>query len=202
MQLSKDTLLKLGELVACLERDIPSLDRRIRCAVLRLKGGTLTLPVKNLSLKELEPWFWSMTVRNEISNCWEWTGNRDANGYGYFKVLGNRILSHRASLIYCSGTDSALLACHKCHNPPCVNPFHLYRGTHADNDRDKRKSHRMPSLAGERNPNARLTEVDVRFIRTSKLKLADLGAMFGMTPQNIWRIKHYGVWRDCSPLTN
>lgn len=194
MTLSKDTLQKLAELVALLERDNPKLDLRIRCAVLRYRDGTITLPTKNLSLEELEPWFWSMATRNETTGCWEWIGTRDENGYGRFKVKGKRWLAHRASLHYVVG-DSPLFSCHRCSNPPCINPFHLYYGTRSENWRDMLALGRGFNPIGSSNGRARLTEHDVAFIRSSSLKLRELGQLYDMDKQNICRIKNGHLWK-------
>ena len=71
------------------------------------------------------------------SGCWLWAGRLCGGGYGSLKVDGRRCQAHRASWEFHIGPIPAgLLACHKCDNPPCINPSHIFLGTHRDNLRD------------------------------------------------------------------
>ena len=68
-------------------------------------------------------------------NCWEYQYGRDSRGYGYKRVGGRSVGVHRLALELAQG-PSHLYALHKCDNPPCCNPEHLYRGTAKDNAED------------------------------------------------------------------
>lgn len=81
--------------------------------------------------------FWEYV--NKTETCWLWTGFRDSDGYGKFQIGTNQkkksVRAHRFSYELVHG-PTELLVLHNCDNPPCVNPDHLYAGTHSDNMKD------------------------------------------------------------------
>src|SRR5947209_240007 len=71
--------------------------------------------------------------------CWEWTGARHQKGYGSIYWEGELIRTHRASWqVHRGPIPDEMLILHRCHNPPCCNPDHLYVGTDQDNSLDTR----------------------------------------------------------------
>lgn len=80
--------------------------------------------------------FFSLVNKNSPNGCWEWEGSRDKDGYGMIWVV-NEQRAHRASYaIHVKPIPKGLWVLHKCDNPPCVNPDHLFLGDHRINTQD------------------------------------------------------------------
>lgn len=80
--------------------------------------------------------FWSKV--NKTDSCWEWSGIKTRFGYGLFQYTENKKkikrMAHRISWIITNGNiEEGNYICHKCDNPKCVRPDHLFSGTHQDN---------------------------------------------------------------------
>lgn len=68
------------------------------------------------------------------SGCWLWDGAISTNGYGAFRFNNKTVPAHRASyMLFTGNINSGFEICHKCDTPSCVNPSHLFLGTHKDN---------------------------------------------------------------------
>lgn len=82
--------------------------------------------------------FWRLVDKSGGDDaCWPWTGSPSTNGYGQFGIKSRKIPAHRLAYLFHFGhIDPALLVCHRCDNPPCCNPAHLFLGNHTDNARD------------------------------------------------------------------
>ena len=83
---------------------------------------------------------WKFTSRIDVKDkdsCWEWIGSKEKGGYGIFYYHGANKLAHRFSWEVLYGKiPKRMVICHKCDNPSCVNPNHLFLGTQEDNLRD------------------------------------------------------------------
>lgn len=81
--------------------------------------------------------FWGKVKTGEEDACWEWTAYRNPRGYGLFLLRGVQTLASRAAWLLTRGAiPKDHVVCHRCDNPPCVNPHHLWIGTDGDNVRD------------------------------------------------------------------
>ena len=84
---------------------------------------------------KLEDRFWPKVDISKVIGCWEWQAGKNSQGYGMIRdEEGKNICAHRASWILLKGKiPKGMQVLHECNNPGCVNPNHLYLGTHATN---------------------------------------------------------------------
>ncbi len=136
--------------------------------------------------------FWAKVDKSGI--CWEWTAAKSPVGYGLYGsgAFGER-LAHRESWRICHGNlPDGMHVLHRCDNPSCVNPNHLFLGKHADNMLDmKKKSRRKNICAGEKNGRAKLNYEKAQEIRKvysqgrSQQSIAD---QYGISQQQISKV--------------
>lgn len=99
-----------------------------------------------------DPRFWALVDRDG-DGCWEWCGALDGHGYGRTWRDGGRFLAHRRAWECVNGPiPEGMFVCHKCDNPPCCNPDHLFVGTALDNMRDaiRKGRHQCLHQAGKK----------------------------------------------------
>lgn len=109
--------------------------------------------------------FWGkIDIENSIKVCWEWKGKRGTKEYAETRWHGKSIRCHRKAYeLWYGDIPEGMLVCHKCDNPPCCNPYHLFLGTHQDNvdDRERKGRNKMPHSKGEEHGIHKLTESQV-----------------------------------------
>lgn len=95
--------------------------------------------------------FLSKVSVDTTTSCWLWTGSKDRGGYGRFRLGSRPQLAHRVAFTWWGpGISDGLECCHSCDTPACVNPAHLWAGTHLDNERDKvSKGRHYNAIKGE-----------------------------------------------------
>jgi hypothetical protein len=127
--------------------------------------------------------FWAKVRRGD--SCWEWTGSPTHYGYGVFCGL----YVHRLTWADLIGPiPDGTLVLHRCDNRICVNPDHLFLGTHADNTKDMLSKGR--EARGSRLPQTRLSAEDVIAIRRLKGTMTQqaIALRFGVRQNTVSRI--------------
>ena len=155
--------------------------------------------------------FWLKVARHKSSEeCWPWQGYKYPNGYGQVgsKKYGSRY-AHRAAWLITNGSIPAgHFVCHRCDNPSCCNPSHLFLGTPADNSKDmvnKQRSatgerngmHNNPLGVnrGKRNHSAKLTDDLAMQVFQAGGTQREIGERFGLSQTQVGQIKRKVNWR-------
>ena len=149
-------------------------------------------------LLESEQRFWPRVEKLSTDECWEWKGPRYKSGYGMFTVGPGyvRTASRVAYILENGPLDEGKIACHRCDNPPCCNPSHLYAGTHADNSRDKiERGRAVPRRS------LLLTPDQVASIRASSKTQREIATEFGISRPYVSRIRSGQSCRPPSSAT-
>lgn len=151
--------------------------------------------------RSIEKRFWLKVRRGSANDCWEWQGNRSARGYGRLRSGSSphgSFLAHRVSWnLHFGPIPFGKCVCHRCDNPCCVRPNHLFLGSACDNIRDAMRKGRLAH--GERNGQHRLTASQVRDIRAScRLGIPQkvLIAKYGVTSSTVSRIANGLRWKE------
>lgn len=146
--------------------------------------------------------FWAKV--NKTDYCWEWTGGKYPFGYGCFKFHNQKTGAHRFSWSIDNGViPKGFSVLHKCDNPGCVNPVHLFLGTQQDNMTDRRNKWRH--VYGETHTASKLTEQQVKDIwfnlkRESPSVLAEKHHVSRRCIRAIYEGKNWKWLTDILPL--
>lgn len=131
--------------------------------------------------------FWEKVDRT--GDCWEWQSTINRGGYGQFTASGDgqKIAAHRMAWELTHGViPEGAMVCHRCDNPRCCNPDHLFLGTARTNLEDMVRKGR--SLKGHRNPQCKLTPEQVQEIRDNpQISLRQFAQRFGVAKSTVAR---------------
>lgn len=146
----------------------------------------------DISIK-VETRFWSKVERPHPTECWEWQPGLDRSTYGQFNIGGRNIGVHRIAYMLERGSiPDGLEVCHRCDNPRCCNPLHLFTATHQGNIDDKVMKNRQSRS------NAKLTNDEVREIRRLRahgVMQKGLAKRFGVSDGRISEIVNYKTYK-------
>ncbi len=149
-----------------------------------------------MSPKDIER-FWAKVDKSAGDDaCWLWTGARYRAGYGSIKIDGVSVYAHRVSFELAFGPLGELHCLHKCDTPACVNPSHLFSGTHMLNMIDRDLKGR--TCKGEASRAAKVSSADVEAIRSAYsngVQQKTLAIQYGITQSHVSRLVAGKRWR-------
>lgn len=138
--------------------------------------------------------FWAKVQKT--TGCWLWTGAKGGGGYGAIKFEGKVVRAHRISWELVNGPiHDGLFVLHRCDVRLCVNPKHLFLGTHEDNMRDCSRKQR--TTLGEKQGRAKLKSSDVleiRRLRSEGVKSSVIARKFCISQPTVSQIAKRQRW--------
>jgi len=145
---------------------------------------------KDLSIGEHFRAFFSKS-----EGCWNWIGGKDKDGYGHFRHASHQYRAPRLAWMLAKGPiPSGSLVLHRCDNPSCVRPSHLFIGSRKDNSRDMIEKGRWIS------PTTKLGPDEIRDIRSRDRNgrhfIRDLAQEFGVSISAVYKVVTGDSWKD------
>lgn len=132
---------------------------------------------------------------DEETGCWLWIGGTNSDGYGVWSAHGET-KAHRASWVLHHGIiPPGLHVLHRCDRPSCVNPAHLFLGTHQDNMADLRKKGRAYGAIGVQNHGAKLSDAEVLAIIQDFRPAKVIAEEFKISKGMVDKIRNGGAWK-------
>lgn len=150
-------------------------------------NGTVFMETKERAIKN----FWNKV--NKTDSCWLWTGAKTTDGYGCF---GNGRLGSKRAHRFSWEIDRETIPpnmelCHTCDNPSCVNPEHLFIGTHTDNMRDAARKKKFPLRYGTDHPRGKWSDEQVKSmvqLYNSGTPIKEICSLFGICRSSLGNI--------------
>jgi hypothetical protein len=143
--------------------------------------------------------FWSKVHRTDAKACWPYFGAGNGRGYGLFAIHGRvRIPAHRFAWLASRGEVSPdQEVCHRCDNPACVNPDHLFLGTHQDNHLDSIRKGRKRAWGLQKLNAEQVYEIRAQVAAGALQK--DVAKAYGVSRNNVCGIVHRKSWAHLPP---
>ena len=145
-------------------------------------------------------YFWIKVDKSGKNGCWNWTWGTTKKGYGIFKLGDQSVYAHRLSYFMTNPAfDQSLCVLHKCDNPKCVNPEHLFLGNNTVNDNDKVSKDRQ---ARGSMISTKLTEDDIVEMYKARLEgysQKSLALKYRINQSQVSRILSGLRWRHMKP---
>lgn len=132
--------------------------------------------------------------------CWLWLGWCDGDGYGKVNpgvLPGERVVHRIAHVVYVGPIPEGLSVLHRCDQPCCINPDHLFLGSHVDNMRDMIAKGRRVEVKGSRHGQSKLSEgqvVEMRRLAARGWRSPALAMRFGISPRNVRDVVARKLW--------
>lgn len=146
----------------------------------------------------LKPYLFDNSIPEPNSGCWLWERAVQSDGYGNVLVKKKNILAHRMAyeLAFSCKIPDDIEVCHTCDTPQCINPDHLFLGSHSDNMKDRSHKGRWSNgnRKGSEHPLAKLSEESVVFIRKDKRPHRIIATEYGVTVGTVGAIKGRRTW--------
>ena len=144
--------------------------------------GCICSPPKEEYEIEREKRFFKFVEKTD--SCWIWKGAKDKEGYGIFNNRTKKVKAHRYaySLFKKEKINSGYFICHACDNPSCVNPDHLYEGTHTDNMKDLKDRKRW---GPPRKRYSDLQKRTIELLKTNGFSTREIASLLKISHTNI-----------------
>lgn len=131
------------------------------------------------------------------SGCWEWAfARKRPEGYGFIKTKGRMSYAHRVAYeAFVGPIPDGKMVCHRCDNPPCCNPAHLFIGTAAENNADaitkgRAKFGRPPLMRGRDHPGSlQLDTETITAIRAASGTISAIARQFAISRRSVSKIR-------------
>lgn len=173
-----------------LTRQVPLIDAEERGFC--IKNGIMLMILCLIMITTNTPKDRFFSKVNKTDTCWLWTGCKNTSGYG---MANHRVASRVSYEIHIGQIPKGLLVCHKCDNPACVNPEHLFIGTRSQNLKDMVSKNRHYKNGARKKLNANQV-VEIRsFYQNKTFNQPELAIKYNVANTTIWQIVNRRKWK-------